>query len=532
MKIQTRRASFVLSIALDTVRICAIRTTQYARRMTAIVVFLVFSSPAFAANLVVNNFTDASGVKDSLRGRIQEACNTAGADIITFHAISTERIKLNAPIKIEISCGEISIQGPTAQEVILDGSGISSGKGILVLEGYNGTVENLTVEKFSTGAGIALVGNWNTVEGITSSENQTGILIDGDQNALFASKIGVAKGCPALTLPKGSDDILPTLIHELLYSGFPSLGSGKSSSSPKNPAKNCGNGTGILIKGDLNLIGSARPEDANDIFYNKDYGIIIDGGIQDNLMRNRIAYNKGSGIKLINGGNRSAAPLTLLQTLPVETEPQSGNDFSYSVYGEGISGTTSYLYAVPPDEELAAGGSAIYLGEAKIYRGESSFAINVNGKDLVPGTRVTAITCDANDNCSPFAINSYLDRDSDGDLIVDSLEDQDQDNLIKIVGTLVIETDPYLMDSDGDGLADGLEDRNQNGKVDPGETDPRKSDTDGDGLTDYNETEGDGIKDTDETDATVADSDKDGDSDGLEATNRTDPLDAKSNSKS
>ena len=46
------------------------------------------------------------------------------------------------------------------------------------------------------------------------------------------------------------------------------------------------------------------------------------------------------------------------------------------------------------------------------------------------------------------------------------------------------ETDPLTADTDGDGLLDGLEDANQNGVVDADESDPLDSDSDNDELED------------------------------------------------
>ncbi len=73
-------------------------------------------------------------------------------------------------------------------------------------------------------------------------------------------------------------------------------------------------------------------------------------------------------------------------------------------------------------------------------------------------------------------------------------------------------------DSDGDGLVDSVEDPNGNGTVDPGETDPDDADSDDDGIADGAEVIGpDGVPGSgDETDPASADSDGDGVQDGTE----------------
>jgi len=72
-------------------------------------------------------------------------------------------------------------------------------------------------------------------------------------------------------------------------------------------------------------------------------------------------------------------------------------------------------------------------------------------------------------------------------------------------------------DTDGDGVLDRLEDANGNGLVDPGETDPLNPDSDGDLLPDGREDlDGDGLLDAGETDPTSVDTDGDGLSDGTD----------------
>ena len=78
---------------------------------------------------------------------------------------------------------------------------------------------------------------------------------------------------------------------------------------------------------------------------------------------------------------------------------------------------------------------------------------------------------------------NYLDTDSDGDLILDSIEagvdDEDAGEFIEL--DELIDTDgdgtpDYLDDdSDNDGLRDNQEDKNFDGVVDANETDPRNS---------------------------------------------------------
>ncbi len=81
-------------------------------------------------------------------------------------------------------------------------------------------------------------------------------------------------------------------------------------------------------------------------------------------------------------------------------------------------------------------------------------------------------------------------EDSNGNSVVDGLEDSDIDGLPNI-GEFLLGTDPTKPDSDGNGTNDGLEDSDFDGINDGDEirggTDPTLIDTDGDGLDDLTE---------------------------------------------
>lgn len=74
--------------------------------------------------------------------------------------------------------------------------------------------------------------------------------------------------------------------------------------------------------------------------------------------------------------------------------------------------------------------------------------------------------------------------DSDGDGLIDGLEDANRDCQLSEG-----ETDPYDPDTDGDGLSDGDEDVNRDGAWNEpaGELNPRSADTDRNGISDGDE---------------------------------------------
>ncbi|MBE33174.1 hypothetical protein CL647_03515 [bacterium] len=127
-----------------------------------------------------------------------------------------------------------------------------------------------------------------------------------------------------------------------------------------------------------------------------------------------------------------------------------------------------------------------------------------------------------------LAETNPLDTDSDGDGINDDIEDKNYNGTYDSpIESGLFETDASNTDTDGDGILDGLEDANKNGVVDTGETDPRLVDTDEDGILDGIEDDNqDGVFDEGvETDPRNIDTDKDTISDGDEDKNKNGQVD-------
>ena len=101
----------------------------------------------------------------------------------------------------------------------------------------------------------------------------------------------------------------------------------------------------------------------------------------------------------------------------------------------------------------------------------------------------------------------YYRDDTDGDVILDGIEDSNQDGVLDagemnplvgdsdgdglsdgfesdMMGLLIPQKQITAVDTDGDGIGDGVEDANHNGQVDAGESNPLSTDSDGDGLND------------------------------------------------
>ena len=136
------------------------------------------------------------------------------------------------------------------------------------------------------------------------------------------------------------------------------------------------------------------------------------------------------------------------------------------------------------------------------------------------------------------------DLDSDDNKVNDDLEDPDQDGLNNYQELYQTLTDPLNPDSNNNGINDANDDEDNDGLSNINElneygTDPLKQDSDGDGINDKDEVEGslnplstdtdnDGLPDIDEleiynTDPNNPDTDKDGFTDDEEIAKKTDP---------
>ena len=120
------------------------------------------------------------------------------------------------------------------------------------------------------------------------------------------------------------------------------------------------------------------------------------------------------------------------------------------------------------------------LNEERTYRG----AIRHQQEIFLPGTSCYLMT----EAPLPIGVDNDRDRANaavERDVGSDSQNaDTDADGVKDGPEVFTLGTNPVLRDSDGDGLIDGLEDRDQDGRRDLDETDATKWDTDNDGLCD------------------------------------------------
>lgn len=171
-----------------------------------------------------------------------------------------------------------------------------------------------------------------------------------------------------------------------------------------------------------------------------------------------------------------------------------------------VTGTLEYR------EELK---SVLFVPSEKLGPGNYRLSISTSVLDLAGNGLSAPFNAD-------FRVFSFTDNDQDG--MPDELE-------------AALGLDPTKPDTDGNGIVDGLEDPDRDGLPNAAEilagTDPKKADTDGNGILDGAEDpDGDGLNNAREffagTNPLTADSDGDGWNDEVEISGGSDPLDPSS----
>jgi hypothetical protein len=244
------------------------------------------------------------------------------------------------------------------------------------------------------------------------------------------------------------------------------------------------------------------------------------------------------------GGNATFSEELVIDLLPDVTPPQVaravpangglvGAANSVEVYfNEPLAPTTVSsagvrLIAAGPDGVINTADDALVTGGVISYRGSLNAVFLNFGAELAPGVYrglVSPSIADAAGNRMQaefgwaFRVLGFPDADQDG--VADSVEAS-------------LGLDPTNPDSDGDGILDGLEDRDNDGLNNAGEallgTNPLVADSDGNGVRDSdedrdNDTVRDGVEVVRGTNPFARDSDGDGWPDEAELLAGSDPL--------
>jgi hypothetical protein len=256
---------------------------------------LLATALASAATLTVTTVADSG--PGSLRQAILDSNASTGVlDTITFN------LPGSGPFVMLLANQMTAVTDP----VVIDAT---------TQPGYAGTPLFQIRQGLANGAGLTLSGNGSTVRGFAISDLATGIQIDGDGNTVEACFIG--------TDPTGTLDV--------------------------------GNGIGVMITGDGNLIGGTTAAARNLVSGNDGYGIRIAGGSNNVVRGSYVGLNvdgsaaipNGTGISIAGGDGNTLGGAG------------AGNAISGNFLGIQLGGATNTLVAGNRIGTNAAGSTAI-----------------------------------------------------------------------------------------------------------------------------------------------------------------------------
>ncbi len=443
-----------------------------------LVLFFFASLPLYASDRLVTTDSDESE-EGTLRVILQDACDTAGDDTITFDSTSLSEIRINlkSPLVIPQDCqGSVTIEGSSEVDTLLDASSLTGGTDpgtLCTVDVYadNNTLKNFSIVNNSSGAGVCLFGRSNTLQQNRINTNKYGVVVSDAFKNEYSGMDGSSN-----IIGGTSFDTDKNIIQNNSAGGIFVLGSSATGVTiTHNTISDNGNGMNIDLQGDGVTINDLSDEDEG-----------------PNHLLNFSDYFQGF-------------PMV----------PATDGTERYWGWGVAMSGSHLELYQVSDldlESGLSYGGGETWVGD--LTMSNMTYQTDPTVLAFASGDVVTSLSFDDSNNTSEFSMNVNVGPDADMDGIVDNLE---TGNGSESSGG----SSANNADSDGDGLPDSVEDRNRNGICDSGETCAYNPDTDGDGISDWYETGGDGIYDEGvDSNPFEADSDTDGIPDVTEDANQ------------
>ncbi|MBI4411688.1 MAG: right-handed parallel beta-helix repeat-containing protein [Deltaproteobacteria bacterium] len=473
-----------------------------------ILILLPATTVLAATERLVTNSSDETE-EGTLRVILQDACDTAGDDIIEFAETRLSEIQINfkSPLVIPEDCqGTITMEGSDEVDTLLDGSKLTGGgkeagdSCILNVYSDGHTVRNFSFLNNEKGAGVCLFGRDNIVE-----ENRFGATQAGEEQP---NRYGI-------------------VVSDVFTEDYPDMNGSGNSIRANTVGPNDYQGIWVEAS-DVLIGGDSFEEDRNVIQGNGEGGVFVVGDetTSVHITHNTISDNgvdalgvdlNDNGISLNDLTDEDSGPnmminfLDHLQVFPLVPAPDGSERFWG--WGVGLNGTHLELYSVSGEDvtsEIGHGGGDLHLSDILIT--DFTFEIQPGAPTLKDGDFLTALVFDDENNTSEFSMNIPVGDDADGDGVMDA------DEIGGATGSLADSAD-----SDDDGLPDPAEDRNRNGVWDEdlGETSAYLADSDEDGLSDWHEIHGDGVYDEGaDANPLIDDTDGDGLLDGAEDANQ------------
>ena len=499
-------------------------------------VLLFEADPAYAATFTVNRTGDANdanlanaacdantsqtGNQCTLRAAIQEANDTAGADIVRFNIVSaasvktifptrplptiTEALTMNGYAQSGASANTLAEGNDAVLKVVLDGSKAGSANG-LVIQAANSTIRGLAINRFE-GNGILLSGSGatgNNIEGNRIGTNAGGTTAQGnaddgvdvfgaDDNSIGGTDVGARN----LISGNGGDGVqivggLGTTGNEVLgnYIGTNKNGTSALGNSGEgvlvfsvkdNTVGGTANGAGNLISGNqddgIEITGNLATDnqisgnfvgtdvDGTSDLGNTDDGVEISSGADDNRVggaasgeRNVISGNGGNGVQIIGG-------------LAAKGNEVLGNFVGTSITGNAALGNSGDGVHISQAEDTIIGGTAAAArnvisgngGDGVVLFGGDATGNKVQGNRI--GTNIAGTGDLGNDDgvvissASDSTIGSDVGSTGGGNLIAFN----DQDGVLVFgglaVGNSVLSNSIHSNGETGIDLGGGTED--------------------------------------------------------------------------
>ncbi len=311
----------------------------------------------------------------------------------------------------------------TVPQIELDGTAVGGADG-LTIKGGDSVIRGLVINRFGAGSGIGVdTAGGNTIQGCYIGTDATGGANAANAYGVFLSSGGNTLGGTTVT---ARNVISGNQYANVYISGSSNnIVRGSYIGIDATGASLLGGNNGIVIEGaaSSNTIGGTTPGEGNRIAGHASPGIRVMGttATGNAILGNHMYANFSIGIDLAddwvtaNDGSKTAGQPNLLMDFPVFTEASLVGT-SLAVAGYVGSAPGQAVFANARVEVFESDVDASGYGEGKTYlgflttdaNGNFSGTLDVTGKGLLVGEKVTGTATDGSNNTSEFGANATV----------------------------------------------------------------------------------------------------------------------------